>query len=59
MGWFTKLLNDSHHRILQGQYHGKYGKDRIWDNHHSSMVNHHSRMSACLGTIVRMYDCES
>ena len=39
MGWFTKLLKGSDHKILRGQYHGKYGEDRIWDNHHSSMVN--------------------
>ncbi|KAH1223862.1 Protein DA1-related 1 [Glycine max] len=37
MGWFTKLLKGSDHKILRGQYHGKYGEDRIWDNHHSSM----------------------
>ncbi|KAG4993488.1 hypothetical protein JHK86_030315 [Glycine max] len=37
MGWFTKLLKGSDHKIFQGQYHGKYGEDRIWDNHHSSM----------------------
>ncbi|KAL3039067.1 hypothetical protein AAZX31_01G166700 [Glycine max] len=37
MGWFTKLLKGSDYKILRGQYHGKYGEDRIWDNHHSSM----------------------
>ncbi|XP_027359801.1 protein DA1-related 1-like [Abrus precatorius] len=37
MGWFTKLLKGSDHKVSRGQYHGKYGEDRIWDNHRSSM----------------------
>ncbi|ESW28870.1 hypothetical protein PHAVU_002G024900 [Phaseolus vulgaris] len=36
MGWFRKLLKGSDH-ISRGQYQGKYGEDRIWDNHRSSM----------------------
>ncbi|KAI4327538.1 hypothetical protein L6164_019987 [Bauhinia variegata] len=36
MGWFTKLLKGSNHKIYGGQYHGKYGDDRIWDNHHTT-----------------------
>ncbi|XP_057449443.1 protein DA1-related 1-like [Lotus japonicus] len=35
MGWFTKLLKGSNHKISQGQYNAKYGEDRIWDNHPS------------------------
>lgn len=38
MGWFAKFLNGSNHRILQGQYNDKHVDDKIWDNHHSSMV---------------------
>lgn len=37
MGWFTKFLNGSNHRISGGQYNGKHGDDRIWDSHHSSV----------------------
>lgn len=37
MGWFRKLLKGSDH-ISRGQYQGKYGEDRIWDNHRNSMV---------------------
>ncbi|KAK2426631.1 Protein DA1-related 1 [Trifolium repens] len=37
MGWFTKFLNGSNHRISRGQYNGKHGDDRVWDNHHSSV----------------------
>ncbi|XP_017427691.1 protein DA1-related 1 isoform X2 [Vigna angularis] len=36
MGWFRKLLKGSDH-ISRGQYQGKYGEDRIWDTHRSSM----------------------
>ncbi|XP_027914870.1 protein DA1-related 1-like [Vigna unguiculata] len=36
MGWFRKLLKGSDH-ISRGQYQGKYGEDRIWDNHRNSM----------------------
>ncbi|KAK7406627.1 hypothetical protein VNO78_08256 [Psophocarpus tetragonolobus] len=36
MGWFTNLLKGSDH-ISRGQYQGKYGEDRIWDNHHISV----------------------
>lgn len=31
MGWLTKILKGSSHKISEGQYHGKYGDDRIWD----------------------------
>ncbi|KAA8531788.1 hypothetical protein F0562_006495 [Nyssa sinensis] len=31
MGWFTKILKGSSHKIYEGQYHGKYADDRIWD----------------------------
>ncbi|GAU17437.1 hypothetical protein TSUD_233140 [Trifolium subterraneum] len=37
MGWFTKFLNGSNHRISRGQYNGKHGDDRVWDNHLSSV----------------------
>ncbi|XLS57047.1 hypothetical protein HN51_006802 [Arachis hypogaea] len=37
MGWLSKLLKGSNHRTSRGQYHGKYGEDRIWDNHHASV----------------------
>ncbi|XP_020217187.1 protein DA1-related 1 [Cajanus cajan] len=37
MGWFTKLLKGSDHKVSRGQYQGRYGEDRIWDNHRSSM----------------------
>ncbi|TKY70502.1 DA1-related 1 [Spatholobus suberectus] len=37
MGWFTKLLKGSNHKIAHGQYQGKYAEDRIWDSHRSSM----------------------
>uniref|UniRef100_A0A5B7ASS5 LIM zinc-binding domain-containing protein n=1 Tax=Davidia involucrata TaxID=16924 RepID=A0A5B7ASS5_DAVIN len=30
MGWFTKILKGSSHKISEGQYLGKYGDDRIW-----------------------------
>lgn len=31
MGWLKKIFKGSGHRISEGQYHGKYGDDRIWD----------------------------
>ncbi|XP_019421887.1 PREDICTED: protein DA1-related 1-like [Lupinus angustifolius] len=38
MGWFTKLLKGANHKILRGQYHGKYYEEnRIWDNHCTSV----------------------
>ncbi|XP_054809508.1 protein DA1-related 1 isoform X2 [Prosopis cineraria] len=36
MGWFTKLIKGSNHKISRGQYHGKYGNDKIWDGHRNS-----------------------
>lgn len=38
MGWLTKFLNGSNHRIWRGQYNGKHGDDRIWDNQRGSVV---------------------
>ncbi|KAA8547301.1 hypothetical protein F0562_003835 [Nyssa sinensis] len=37
MGWFTKILKGSNHKISQGQYHGKYGDDGIWDGQSTSV----------------------
>ncbi|XAR73917.1 hypothetical protein NMG60_11008042 [Bertholletia excelsa] len=31
MGWLTKILKGSSHKISEGQYHSTYGDDRIWD----------------------------
>ncbi|MED6167367.1 Protein DA1- 1 [Stylosanthes scabra] len=39
MGWLAKLLKGSNHRTSRGQYHGKYGEDTIWDNHHHTSVD--------------------
>ncbi|GAV91517.1 LIM domain-containing protein/DUF3633 domain-containing protein [Cephalotus follicularis] len=36
MGWLTKILKGSGHK---GQYHGKYGEDRISDEPHRSVDN--------------------
>ncbi|KAJ7952952.1 Protein DA1-related 1-like [Quillaja saponaria] len=36
MGWLTKILKGSSHKISGGQYHGRYGDDRIWDGHRNS-----------------------
>ncbi|KAJ7944356.1 protein DA1-related 1-like [Quillaja saponaria] len=36
MGWLTKILKGSGHKISGGQYHGKYRDDRIWDEHRNS-----------------------
>ncbi|TKY55783.1 DA1-related 1 [Spatholobus suberectus] len=33
MGWFAKLLKGSNRKSSGGKYHGKYGDDRISDNH--------------------------
>ncbi|PSS36441.1 Protein DA1-related like [Actinidia chinensis var. chinensis] len=32
MGWITKILKGSSHKISEGQYHGKYVDERIWDS---------------------------
>ncbi|GFY93996.1 LIM domain-containing protein [Actinidia rufa] len=32
MGWITKILKGSSHKISEGQYHGKYADERIWDS---------------------------
>ncbi|XP_059456693.1 protein DA1-related 1-like [Corylus avellana] len=34
MGWLTKILKGSSHR---GQYHGRYGEERIWDEARNSV----------------------
>ncbi|KAL0377812.1 UNVERIFIED_CONTAM: protein DA1-related 1 [Sesamum radiatum] len=31
MGWLTKILKGSSHKISKGQYHGKYEDDTIWE----------------------------
>lgn len=31
MGWLTKILKGSSHKISEGQYHGKYDDERVWD----------------------------
>ncbi|GFP80982.1 protein da1-related 1 [Phtheirospermum japonicum] len=31
MGWLTKILRGTSHRISKGQYHGKYEDDAIWE----------------------------
>lgn len=35
MGWLTKILKGSSHK---GQYLGKYGDERIWDEQHTTSV---------------------
>ncbi|XP_061374493.1 protein DA1-related 1-like [Gastrolobium bilobum] len=39
MDWFDKLLEDTNHVISRGQYHGRHGDDRIWDNQFSSTAD--------------------
>lgn len=31
MGWLTKILKGSSHKISEGQYLGKYDDERIWE----------------------------
>lgn len=38
MGWLTKIFKGSGHKILQGQYHGKYQEDTIWEGPSTSVV---------------------
>lgn len=35
MGWLTKIFKGSSYK---GQYHGKHGEDRYWDEHRRSVV---------------------
>ncbi|KAF7121156.1 hypothetical protein RHSIM_Rhsim13G0172200 [Rhododendron simsii] len=30
MGWLTKFMKGSNHKISEGQYQAKYGDERIW-----------------------------
>lgn len=38
MGWLTKIFKGSGHKISQGQYHGKYEDDTIWEGPSTSVV---------------------
>lgn len=38
MGWLTKILKGSSHKISEGQYHGKYEDEKIWDGPSTSVV---------------------
>lgn len=38
MGWLTKILKGSSHKISKGQYHGKYEDDTIWEGPPTSAV---------------------
>ncbi|CAI9758760.1 unnamed protein product [Fraxinus pennsylvanica] len=31
MGWLTKIFKGSSHKLSEGQYHGKYDDDTIWE----------------------------
>lgn len=31
MGWLTKIIKGSSHKISEGQYQSTYGDERIWD----------------------------
>lgn len=38
MGWLTKILRGSSHKISEGQYHGKYHEERFWEGPSTSVV---------------------
>jgi len=38
MGWLNKIFKGSSHKVSEGQYHGKSGDDRIWNDPSSSLV---------------------
>lgn len=37
MGWLTKILKGSSHKISEGQYHGKYDDEGIWEGPPTSL----------------------
>ncbi|WOH10683.1 hypothetical protein DCAR_0730153 [Daucus carota subsp. sativus] len=37
MGWLTKILKGSSHRISEGQYHGKYHEEKFWEGPSNSV----------------------
>ena len=38
MDWLTKILKGPGHKISEGQYHGRYGDDRIWEEPSTPVV---------------------
>ncbi|XP_027153838.1 protein DA1-related 1-like [Coffea eugenioides] len=37
MGWLTKIFKGSSHKLWEGQYHGKYEDDAIWEGPSTSV----------------------
>lgn len=38
MGWLNKIFKgSSSHKISEGQYHGKYEDDMVWNDHSSTL----------------------
>lgn len=37
MGWLTKIFKGSSHKLWEGQYHGKYEDDTIWEGPSTSV----------------------
>lgn len=38
MDWLTKILKGPGHKISEGQYHGRYEDERIWEEPSTPVV---------------------